>query len=71
MPACVMGSIPPIIVPKGQVCLASTRSRHPSVGTATAGLGHADLLLRNYDVAWRALNLTGQSPGNRVSFSLS
>ena len=26
---------------------------------ATACLGHADPLLRNYDLAWRAIDLTG------------
>jgi hypothetical protein len=29
---------------------------------ATARLGHADLLLRDPDVVWRAIDLTGQSP---------
>jgi hypothetical protein len=53
------------------VCLASIRSRHPSVVMATARLGHADLLLRDHDVAWRAIDLIGQSPlpGNHVSLS--
>jgi hypothetical protein len=39
---------------------------------ATARLGHADWLLRDHDVAWRAIDLIGQSPlpGNRVSLSL-
>jgi hypothetical protein len=36
---------------------------------ATARLGHADLSLRDHDVAWCAVDLIGQSPlpGNRVS----
>jgi len=29
---------------------------------ATARFGHADLLLRDPDVAWRAIDLIGQSP---------
>jgi hypothetical protein len=47
-----------IIVSKRQVCLASTRSRHPSIGMATARLGHADLLPRDHNVPWRAIDLT-------------
>jgi len=39
---------------------------------ATARLGHADLLLRDHDADWHAIELIGQSPrpGNRVSLSL-
>ena len=64
-----------IIVPKRQVCLASTRSRHPSVGMATARLGQADLLLRDHDAAWRAIDLIGSgsrrtATGQRVWLSL-
>ena len=29
---------------------------------ATARLGHTHLLLRDHDVAWRAIDLIGQSP---------
>jgi hypothetical protein len=29
---------------------------------ATARLGHADLSLRDHDVAWRTIDLIGQSP---------
>jgi hypothetical protein len=38
---------------------------------ATARLGHADLSLRDHNVAWRAIEVIGQSPlpGNRVSLS--
>jgi hypothetical protein len=48
-----------IIVPERQVCLASTRSRHPSVGMATARLGQADLSLQDHGVAWHAIDLIG------------
>jgi hypothetical protein len=39
---------------------------------ATARLGHAALLLRDRDVAWRTVDLIGQSPlpGNRVSLPI-
>jgi len=37
---------------------------------ATARLGHADLLLRDHDVAWRAIDLIGQSPLPRRSPSI-
>jgi hypothetical protein len=41
----------------------------------TARLGHADLWLRDHDVAWSAIDLmdpaaAGPLPGNRVSLSL-